>query len=149
MAILDDIEVQIIIPSLSHLNEVASPLNDQASLDTVPWAANSLRVERSVTAPPGRIFTICIRLLPSFDCSVGDGLHITLKIDDGATVNHYYSFKFVEMERDEAGGLRTVISNAIISRNGKFRKVLFSFADIPTGSCFTRFGISKKQLTLA
>lgn len=132
MAILDDIEVHIKVPSVGlALEEFDPPVNNQPAIDPVPWVINPLRAEKTIIAPPGQIFTICIRLPPSFDFSLGDGLHITLRIDDGAAVYHHYSIKFTDLEMDHDGWLMTVINSAILSSASGFRRVLFSFANLP------------------
>ncbi|KAI1944579.1 hypothetical protein LOZ12_003875 [Ophidiomyces ophidiicola] len=132
MAIIDGIEVLIMLSNLNFpLQEQGLPISTAYEDDVVAWASNSTRISKAVIAPPGQTFAINIRLRPEFDVSVGDGLHVTLKIDQGAIVNHFYSFKFTEMEVDREGLFSKVIDNAIIGAPGGFEKVLFSFVDLP------------------
>jgi hypothetical protein len=128
MAILDRIEVLISLPSISRvLHEFRGIGAGKEARDLVPWAFDARQQGSFVMAPEGRTFVISIRLMPLFNFENADGIHVSLKIDDGRAVNHYYSIKFSEMEIDKQGGLTTSIHSAIIQKGACYRSVLFSF----------------------
>ncbi|EFW22603.1 hypothetical protein D8B26_000744 [Coccidioides posadasii str. Silveira] len=132
MAILDGIEVQVRVVSVDKaLKEADICADDSCHSDIVPWAKDPMRVEKRVNAPPGQVFSICMRIAPSFDFSAGDGLHITLKLDNGKAANHYYSVKFTELEADEDGWWMKHIDNAVVNCEDGCRKAYFSFAYLP------------------
>ncbi|WEW61914.1 hypothetical protein PRK78_007414 [Emydomyces testavorans] len=146
MAILDGVEVQVKLSSVNlPLRESAILFDIHHSDDPVPWASDPTRSEKFVSAPSGQLFSVCIRLKPSFDFSVGDGLHITLKIDEGTAVNHYYSTKFTEMEKDQDGWFTKTIDNAIIGGSTGYRRILFSFANLSPELQAHPFGYVDKE----
>src|SRR5215469_15795196 len=128
MAILDGVEVKVSLSALSRfLHEFRGCRPSPVVRDTAPWAVGAEHEETYVMAPEGQMFGIFIRLMPTFKFANADGIHVSLKIDDGKVVNHYYSIKFSEMESDKQGGLATSIHSAIIRKGACYRSVLFSF----------------------
>jgi hypothetical protein len=135
MAILDGVEVAIRIQAVDRpLRETyVSGANLSSNYETLPWSLNPIRAESYVTAPERQNFSISLTLREDFDDSVGDGLHITLKLDDGQVVDHYYSIKFDEMENDESGDPTKTIPSAIVRSGTGYKSVLFSFGPTAAG----------------
>jgi hypothetical protein len=135
MAILDGLEVTIRLQAVDRpLRQTQVSDADLSShYETLPWSLSPLRAESYVTAPERQNFSISLALREDFDDSVGDGFHITLKLDDGQVVDHYYSIKFDDMEMDEAGDPTKNIPSAIVRSGTGYKSVLFSFGPTPAG----------------
>lgn len=134
MGILDGLEVSIKIPE-SGLPLTETPVGPgyQSNDGVLPWAPSPLRSENYIMAPEGRTFGVCITLHPKFDQSMADGLHVTLQFDDSQIVNHYYSIKFDEMDRDAAGRLTKTIPSALVRYGSVYQTVLFQFRPMGSG----------------
>ncbi|PGH10757.1 hypothetical protein AJ80_07407 [Polytolypa hystricis UAMH7299] len=109
----NELQISVAIPTANHLDlqEYELPANHNYSGPAVlNWSENAHEEVRRIMAPELQAFGICIRLSPGF-IEMGDGIHITIKVDNGSLVNHCYSIKY-----DELGTMNNLWRNCFITR---------------------------------
>lgn len=128
MAIIDGVEVFI---SLSHIQRVLLEFENILPLfvsQPVPWALDCRTSSQYIYGVHQQPFEVSIRISEEEARTGGaDGIHITLKVGEGEIVNHFYSIKFSDFQRDAEGRLWTSIRSAIHRTEAGYKNVPFVF----------------------
>ncbi|KAK2865139.1 hypothetical protein FQN49_003873 [Arthroderma sp. PD_2] len=128
MAIIDGIEVFVKLSSAQRTLLEFQNLVPCFTHPPLPWAVDCQTTCQYIHGVEGHLFEIFIRMIDEETKAGGaDGIHISLKFGEGDVVNHYYSIKFTEFERDDQNRLCATIRSAIQKTESGHRDVLFAF----------------------
>ncbi|KAF3483708.1 uncharacterized protein GIQ15_03032 [Arthroderma uncinatum] len=131
MAIIDGIEVFVKLSSPQRI--LLEYLLPNPIYPPLPWAVDSQTICQYINGVEGQLFEIFIRMIEEETKAGGaDGIHISLKVGEGDIINHYYSIKFTEFERDDQNRLCVTIRSAIQRTESGHKNVLFAFGTTDT-----------------